>query len=323
MKIIITVCLLFIGTINNSLANNSLANKKITVMLAWFMNPNYANFVIAQKKGFFKENGLNVELIEPTNPSDAPKLLATKKIDYALGHQPSLQMQAVKKWNISRIATMVNAQLNSIVYLKKSGIKNIQDLKGKTIGFSIAGFDDILLKKVLKKGNLSLSDVKLVNINWAIASSLLTGNVDAVIGAYRTFEQLEIELKGFETGAFYLEEYGVPMYDEIIMLAHNDNLNTKQTCLIIDAIEKSAHYIRNHPQESWEIFKSYNPEVLDDKLNYQSWLLMANRFSLSPSALDIGRYNKMKVFLEKNELVDSIIPPINEYAVNPFEKGCK
>ena len=304
-------------------SQNVYADKKVSVMLAWFINPNYGNFVIAQKNGFFKKRNLNVILLEPSNPSDPPKFLATGKVDYALGHQPSLQMQAVKDWGISRVATMVNAQLNSIVFLKKSGIKSIADLKGKTIGYSIPGFDDVLLKTILTGAGLSLSDVKLVNINWAIAGSLLTGNVDAVMGAYRTFERLEIELQGRQTGVFFLEENNIPVYDEIVMLAQNKNRNSKTTCDMIDALEEAAHYIRNHPEKSWDIFKSYKPEMLDNGLNYKSWVMMANRFALSPSALDVGRYDKMKSYLEKSGLVSDRIPNVDVYAVNPFAKGCK
>ena len=314
--------ILLILSLMTMLTQNVYADTKVSVMLAWFMNPNYGNFVIAQKKGFFKKRNLDVTLLEPTNPSDPPKFLAIKKVDYALSHQPSLQMEAVQDWKISRVATMVNAQLNSIVFLEKSGIKSVADLKGKVIGYSIPGFDDVLLKTILKKEGLSLSDVKLININWAIASSLLTGGVDAVIGAYRTFEKLEMESQGVRVGTLLLEENGIPIYDEIIMLAHNDNRHSKTTCDMIDALEESVHYIRNHPEETWDLFKSYKPDMLDNDLNYKSWTMMANRFSLSPSALDVGRYNKMKKYLEVSGLVEKEIPDIDTYAINPFVKGC-
>lgn len=299
-------------------ASSGFSQDKITVMLSWFMNPNYGNFVIADKKGFFDTYNLDVDYIEPANPSDPPKFLAVKKVDYALGHQPSLQLSAGKNWNISRVATMISGQMNSLVYLQKSGIKTISDLKGKTIGYSIPGFDDVLLKTVLASGGLRTDDVKMVNINWAIASSLLSGKVDAVIGTYRTYEQIEIELKGERTGAFYLEENGVPLYDEVVMLAHNDSRNSDVTKRLILALRDATHYIVNNPDTAWDIFVSSNPEKLNTKLNKRAWMATYPRLSLSPSALDTVRYIHFADYLWKNKLSDAPIPALNTYAIDPF-----
>ncbi len=309
--IVISVCTLWAGM--------ALADKdKISVMLSWFMNPNYGNFVIADKVGFFDTYNLDVKYLEPANPADPPKFLAAKKVDYALGHQPNLQLSAGKGWNISRVATMISGQMNSLVYLQKSGIKTIADLKGRAIGYSIPGFDDVLLTTLLQRGGLTPDDVKMVNINWAIASSLLTGKVDAVIGTYRTYEQIEIELAGEKTGAFYLEENGVPLYDEVVLLSHNDNRTSDVTKRLILALRDATHYILNNPDTAWDIFVSWRPDMLDTPLNKLAWQATYPRLSLSPSALDTVRYKMFADYLWKNKLSDAKIPPLSTYAVDPF-----
>ncbi len=300
-------------------AGAAVADKdRVSVMLSWFMNPNYGNFVIADKKGFFDRYNLHVTYVEPANPSDPPKFLAAKKVDYALGHQPSLQLSAGQDWHISRVATMISGQMNSLVYLQKSGIKTVADLRGRTIGYSIAGFDDVLLSTILQSGGLSTDDVKMVNINWAIASSLLSGKVDAVIGTYRTYEQIEIELQGQKTGAFYLEENGVPLYDEVVLLAHNDNRYSDVTKRLILALRDATHYIVNNPNTAWDIFVSWKPDMLNTELNKRAWQATYPRLSLSPSALDTARYKMFADYLWQNKLSNKKIPPLNTYAIDPF-----
>ena len=74
---------------------------------------------------------------------------------------------------------------------------------------------------MLAEHGLTLDDVELVNVNFALSPALLSGQVDAVIGAFRNFELNQLELEGRPGRAFYPEEEGVPTYDELIFIANN------------------------------------------------------------------------------------------------------
>ena len=100
-------------------------------------------------------------------------------------------------------------------------VKAIADLKGRKVGFSVGGFEDALLGAMLGHHGLKLADVELVNVNFALSPALLSGQVDAVIGAFRNFELNQLALEGRPGRAFYPEEQGVPTYDELIFLANN------------------------------------------------------------------------------------------------------
>ena len=76
-------------TINLAYAKND----KLTIGLDWFINPDHAPLIIAEKRGFFKEVGLDVEMIEPADPNDPPKLVAAGKLDLAISYQPQLHIQ--------------------------------------------------------------------------------------------------------------------------------------------------------------------------------------------------------------------------------------
>ena len=289
------------------------AAEKLTVMLDWFINPDHATLIVGQEKGFFAEAGLEVEIIAPADPNDPPKLVAAGKVDLAISYQPQLHVQVDQGLPLRRIATLVSTPLNSLVVLEDGPIKSIADLKGRKIGFSVGGFEDALLAAMLNKVGLSLKDVTLINVNFSLSPALISGQVDAVIGAFRNFELNQMDIVNRPGRAFDVEEEGVPAYDELIIVAHADRLGDNKLRRFVTALEKSAQYLINHPRKSWQLFIK-GRKNLDDELNKRAFRDTLPRFALRPAALDQGRYRRMAQFLKDQGLIKTI-PMIEDYAV--------
>ncbi|MBL8251431.1 MAG: ABC transporter substrate-binding protein, partial [Candidatus Competibacter sp.] len=181
------------------------AKRKLTVMLDWFVNPDHAALVVAQERGFFAAQGLDVELQTPADPNDPPKLAAAGKVDLAVSYQPQLFIHVNAGLPIKRIGTLVSTPLNALVVLKDGPIKSLADLKGHKIGYSVGGFEEALLKAMLGKAGLKPEDVTLVNVNFSLSPALLSKQVDAVIGAFRNFELNQLDLAKKPGRAFYPE----------------------------------------------------------------------------------------------------------------------
>ena len=290
------------------------AADKLTVILDWFVNPDHAPLYVALEKGFFKDRGLEVELIAPSNPSDPAKLVAAGKADIAVSYQHQHQMQVDQGLPLVRIATLIATPLNSLVVLADGPIKNIADLKGKTIGYSVGGFETVLLKVMLARAGLTLDDVKLVNVNFSLSPALFTGQADATIGAFRNFELNQMDIEKRPGRAFLVEEHGVPSYDELILVAGSKNLADPRLRRFVDALEEGVQYLVNHPDESWRLFVSHGRENLDDELNRRAWRDTLPRFALRPGALDRNRYLRFARFLEGEKIV-SRVPPLDTWAV--------
>jgi len=256
---------------------------------------------------------LEVEMIAPADPNDPPKLVAAGKVDLAISYQPQLHVQVDQGLPLRRIATLVSTPLNSLVVLADGPIKSIADLKGRKIGFSVGGFEDALLAAMLNKVGLSLKDVTLINVNFSLSPALISGQVDAVIGAFRNFELNQMDIVNRPGRAFYVEEEGVPAYDELIIVAHADRLGDNKLRRFVTALEKSAQYLINHPRKSWQLFIK-GRKNLDDELNKRAFRDTLPRFALRPAALDLGRYRRMAQFLKDQGLIKTI-PMIKDYAV--------
>ena len=299
-----------------AVSGGALAAEKITLLLDWFVNPDHGPLIIAQQKGFFAEAGLEVEMLEPADPSLPPKLVAAGKAHMAVNYQPQLHVQVDAGLPLTRIATLIATPLNSLVVLKSSPIKSIADLKGRKVGFSVGGFEDTLLSAMLEKHGLKLEDIELVNVNWSLSPSLLSGKVDAVIGAFRNFELNQMDIEGHPGRAFYVEEQGVPAYDELVLVVNNTDRHHPRYARFVKALERATQFIVNHPDQAWQLFKDYKPKQLDNELNRRAWADTLRRFALRPGALDKNRYRRFAAFLKARGMIKTT-PELASYAIEP------
>jgi putative hydroxymethylpyrimidine transport system substrate-binding protein len=295
------------------LAAPAAAAEKLTLLLDWFVNPDHAPIIVADELGYFDRAGLDVEIVAPADPNDPPKLVAAGDADVAISYQPQLHIQVDQGLPLARIGTLVATPLNSLVALEGGPIERIADLEGRKVGFSVGGFEDALLGAMLGHNGLSLDDVELVNVNFALSPALLSGQVDAVIGAFRNFELNQLALEGRPGRAFYPEEEGVPSYDELIFIANRGALEDPRLPRFIDAIEAATLHILNHPEESFELFIEGRPE-LNDELNRLAWQDTLPRLALRPAALDNARYARFARFLQARGLIGPP-PPVATYAL--------
>ena len=299
------------------LSVSAVAQDKLTILLDWFVNPDHAPIILAEELGYFDAAGLDVEIVAPADPSAPPRLVAAGQGDVAISYQPSLHQQIEEGLPLMRIGTIVETPLNSLVVLKDGPIKAIADLKGKKVGFSIAGFEDALLGEMLKEVGLSMADVELINVNFSLSPSLIAGSVDAVIGAFRNFELNQMDIVGRPGLAFYPEEHGVPVYDELIFVAHKDRAADPALYKMLQAVEQATIWLTNHPDEGLALFIKAHPD-LDDELNRRAWYDTLPRFAKRPMALDIGRYQRFSAFMKERGLI-SRVPDVAEYAVEPSQ----
>ncbi|MGY3726837.1 MULTISPECIES: ABC transporter substrate-binding protein [Cobetia] len=276
----------------------------LKVMLDWYTNPGHGPLVLAQELGLFKQHGLDVELIAPADPSVPPKLAAAERVDIAISYQPQLHLQVDQGLPLVRIGTLVATPLNVVVVRADSDIQSMADLKGKRVGYSVGGVEEVLLSTMLQNSGLTLDDITLTNVNFSLTPSLLTRKVDAVTGAFRNFELAQMAQEGVKGRAFYIEEEGVPTYDELIFVANSDSYSRKheQYAAFLSAVGEATAWMINHPDKGWKLFRESDP-ALDTALNKKAWYATLPRFALRPAALDAGRYRDFENFLYERGMI--------------------
>ncbi|RRZ95535.1 ABC transporter substrate-binding protein [Erwinia sp. 198] len=300
------------GLVAATLSPLASAAEKLTLMLDWYVNPDHAPIMVAQQIGAFKAQGLDVTIIPPSDPALPPRLVAAGKVDLAVTYQPQLHFFADQGLPLVRVGTLIDSPLNTLITLDKS-VHSPADLQGKTVGYSVSGIEQATLAAMLRHDQRQISDVKLVNVNFQLTSALLTGKVDAVIGGYRNIEALEVKLQGKDPVVFNVENYGVPAYDELIVVANRDSLNRSAIKKFLLALKQGDDYLQAHPEESWRSFVKLHPE-LNTGLNRQAWVKTLPLFAHDPARLDRQRYRQYETFLFDHRLIKKITP-VNDYAV--------
>ena len=288
-------------------ATPAAAQDRMTVMLDWFVNPDHGPIIVAQEQGYFADVNLEVEVIAPANPADPPKMVAAGATDLAISYQPQLHLQVAEGMPLVRVGTLVATPLNCLLVLEDGPVETIADLEGRKVGFSVSGFEEALLSAMLGQAGLETDDIELINVNWSLSPALMSGQVDAVIGAFRNFELNQMDIEGVPGRCFYPEAEGVPTYDELIYVANPETMDADMIRRFLAATEKAVQFIINHPQESWEIFSATSPE-LQDELNERAWADTLPRFALRPEALDAGRYVRFESFLAEAGLIEGTRP---------------
>lgn len=305
--------LIFFLLLNFFISCHAAESQKFTVILDWFVNPNHAPLFVAQEQGFFKQQDLDVDLIGPANPADPPKLVAAGKADVAITYEPKFMQQVDHGLPLIRIGTLIDKPLDCLVVLKQSSIQSIKDLRGKTIGYSNGDTNGAILNVMLKKNNLSLDDVKTIDVYYSLTQALLAKKVDAITGVMRNFELIQLELAGHPGRAFYPEQNGVPSYSELIFVARKDKINDIRYQKFLIALKKGVDYLQKHPETSWQAFIKSHPE-LNNKLNQQAWLITLPYFATDPTTFDAKNWEEFAKFMFQNGLIKKV-QPIDRYSI--------
>ncbi len=290
------------------------ARDGVTILLDWFINPDHAPIIVAQERGDFARAGLDVRIVAPADPNDPPRLVAAKRGDIGVFYQKNLHLAVDQGLPLVRVGTLVATPLSTLTVLRDGPIRTLADLKGRRVGYSVAGFEEAVMGVMLEGAGLSLSDIRLVNVNFGLSSALMSGQVDAILGGYRNFELHQLDIEGRPGRAFFPEQHGVPAYDELVYIAHRDRARDPVLRRFIDATEAATHFLINNQDEAWRMFIAGPRRELDNELNRRAWASTANRFSLAPGALDRNRYERMARFLAGRRLIRSV-PALDSYAV--------
>ncbi len=275
---------------------------KFTVILDWFVNPDHAPIFCAKYIGAFDKAGLDVDIIAPTDPDIPPRLVAAGHADMALSYQTQLYLLCDQGLPLRRTGTLINQPLNTVMSLPDSGVHKLKDLKGKKVGYSVAGVEDVLIGTMLAAVGLSLKDVQLVNVNFNIVTALISKEVDAVIGGYRNFEENELKEKGFKPIVFFPEDYGVPPSDELIMMSNASALTDPRLPKFLAAVQAGGDALRKNPHDMWQKFIA-DQTTLNDTLNRTAWFQSIPYFQKNPFLLDDKRYLAYRDFMFTNGLI--------------------
>ena len=285
--------------------------RALRVSLDFFVNPNHVPLVVCQELGLFAEEGIEVDLFVPANPSDPVKLAASRAVGVALTPQINYLIARSEGLPLIAIGALIDRGLGGLLSLREHGVESINDLRGKRIGYSLAPLEPILWRTMLDCAGIEEGEVRLINVGFNTMQALLTGSVDA-IGAFRNFEAIQAELEGGDPVYFPQEDHCIPATYELILVAHPNLIAERGADLraFLGALARGIERTMTDPEAAFDTFLAAYPD-LDDELNRRSFEATLPLYADEARHDDAEVWSAMRDYLAEHGLIGGQ-PPLEE-----------
>ena len=264
------------------------------IVLDWYPNAVHSFIYVAMEKGYYAEEGLNVNVRFPANTNDAITLTAAGQADAGLYYQTNtISTIANQDVPVKVIGTVVQHPLNIVMSMKESGINSAADLKGKVIGYPGTPDNEMYVKAMMENCGLTYDDVTMQDVGFDLNTALITGNVDAVIGGYINHEYPTLIQEGYDVTYFDITDEGIPDYEELILVTGDKQLEEESDKLaaFIRASKKGFEDVKNDPEGALEILLKNQDEAnypLDPEIEKASMdILLPLMYSDTQDFLDM------------------------------------
>ncbi len=299
--------------------------EKLTLVLDYFPNADHAGIYAAKASGAFARAGLDVEIKVPGDPADPLKLVAAGKADLAISYEPELFLARDKGIELVGVGAIAQKPLTSIIALGSAGIERPSDLDGKTVGTAGIPYQSAYLKTILEAAGVDPARVKEVNVGFNLVPSLLSKKVDATLGAFWNYEGVQLAREGKDPSVIRVEQAGVPTYDELVLVARQDDLGERGKLVrrFIQALQQGTEQVRRNPAVGIEPLLAANKD-LDEGLQLAA--VRATLPVLFPEDAkrpfgwqDPEEWRRYGAWLRINKLVEN--PPSQALLTNEFLPG--
>lgn len=275
--LLVVVAVVLAGCTGTNQKGNESEKKKtedVSIMLDWYPNAVHSAIYVAQEKGYFKDEGLNVKIEMPADTNDPLKLAAIGKVDLALSYQTQVAMSRAEGIPVVSVAALVRHPLDTVMFKKETGIKTPKDLEGKNVGYPSTIISEALVKTMVKNDGGDFNKVKMTDVGWDLMPSIATDKVDAIIGGYINHEYVLLKKEGYNMEAMKLTDYGVPDNYELVLVAGEKTVAKKKDSIekFWKAVAKGQEDVKKNPEKGLKVLLDHENDSfpLDKKVETES-----------------------------------------------------
>ncbi|HOA15737.1 MAG TPA: ABC transporter substrate-binding protein [Bacillota bacterium] len=251
------------------------AVQKVSIMLDWVPNTNHTGLFVAQEKGFYKEAGIEVEIMEQSQGLSMEQLVASGRVDFGISSQEWATAAMAEGIPVVSVAAVIQHNTTAYASLKKAGINGARDFEGKTFASWGLPLERAMISDVVKSAGGNPSKLKELVIGTADLLAMLGRDVD-IVWIFMGWQGIEAKLRGMELSAVMLRDVpGIPDYYTPIIITSKSYLAKQKQAgrAFIEATSRGYEYAVKNPEESAKMLIRRSPEI-NAKLaaESQAWL---------------------------------------------------
>ena len=276
----VTALTLFAGCSKNEEVKNSEDLQKVTVILDWTPNTNHTGLYVAKEKGYYKDLGLDVEIIQPSEGSSL-QLLAAGKGDFAVSYQEDLTYARTSDspLPVKAIAAIIQHNTSGFASPKEKGIETVKDFENKVYGGWGSPSEQAILKAVMEKNAADFSKLKIVDAGTEDFFIATKNNLDFE-WTFEAWTNIEAKLRGFDINYIPVRDLDPALdYYTPIIAATEDTVNNKKDLAkkFMEATTKGYEEAIANPEESAKLLVSKVPEI-SEELAIESQKYLAEKY---------------------------------------------
>lgn len=284
--------------------------KKLKLVLDWTPNTNHTGLYVAMDKGYYKDAGIELEIVQP--PEDgAEVLVASGKADFGISFQDTMAGALSKDspLPIKAVAAITQHNTSGIMSRKGDGITTPKGLEGKKYATWDLPIEKAILKNVVEKDGGDFAKVELIPSTVTDeVSALSTKQIDAV-WVYYGWAGISAKEKGFDFDYFAFKDIN-PTFDYYTpVLITNDDMiknNSDTVKKFLEATKKGYEFAAGNPQDAAEILLKYAPEI-DSKLANASQEYLSTCYidkDIPWGYIDSERWRNFYRWINENNLLE-------------------
>ncbi|KAJ3077211.1 glycylpeptide N-tetradecanoyltransferase [Podochytrium sp. JEL0797] len=253
-----------------------MSTDKITVLLNWAANPYHAPLYLAQKLGFFADEGIKVAILEPSDPSDVTEIIGSGKIDLGCKAMVHTIAAAARGFPVTSIGTLLDEPFTGVVYLKSRGTitEDFASLKGRRIGY-VGEFGKIIIDNLTQRYGMTPEDYTAVRVGMNVSDAIIRGVIDAGVGL-ENIQQVELE-EWSKTQGRDASDVGMLRIDELadlgcccfcsVLYIGNDKFiqeNPDKVRAFMKAIKRATDFLLANPTKGYNLYVEMKPYLGSD-----------------------------------------------------------
>ena len=287
MRLFLNLKLLFLGIfLNINLYSKDLI--KVTIQLSWFDQFQFAGYYMAKEQGFYKDAGLDVQILPFSLGMNIPKMVNDGDVDFAIGRE-NLILEKAKYPKIIALAAIFQATPLVLLTTKDSGIDSFNKFENKKLMRTKDDGSEVSIKAMLASSKIDVKSIAQVEHSHNIYD-LIEKRVD-IISAYTSKAPYILQKEQIKYNIFYPKDYGFDMYSDFL-ITNIDKYNNDYN--IVEKFKKASlkgwEYAYNNIEKSVDIiFEKYNTQ----NLSKEELIFEANELK-KLSYLNISRLGDMK-----------------------------